>query len=66
MATPPGTEQRVFVYSLEKSGPVFHDVWRSHVAPSDKTSAVKWVKKLFSVVPDDFAERLAETVAFGR
>ncbi|WP_263410517.1 hypothetical protein [Terriglobus tenax] len=62
-AMPSNTNQSVFVYSQEKSGLVFHDVWKDHTAAFDKTSIVQWVKKLSPTVPDDFANCLAETVS---
>ncbi len=62
-ATPKDAEQGVFFYSQEKSGLTFHDVWGGFAVPSDKPDIVRWVKKLSSSVPDNFAECAAETIA---
>jgi hypothetical protein len=64
-ATPKNTEQGIFFYSQEKSGLTFHDVWGGFALPSDKPDIVRWVKKLSSSVPDNFAECAAETITGG-
>jgi hypothetical protein len=64
-AAPKDMEQGVFIYSQEKSGLTFHDVWGGYAEPSDKPIIVRWVKKLAPSVPDDFAECVAETITAG-
>jgi hypothetical protein len=64
-ATPKNTEQGIFFYSQEKSGLKFHDVRGGFALPSDKPNIVRWIKKLSSSVPDDFAECAAETITGG-
>ncbi len=64
-ATPKNAEQGIFFYSQGKSGLTFHDVWGGFALPSDKPDVVRWVKKLSSSVPDDFAECAAEIITGG-
>jgi CheY-like chemotaxis protein len=61
-ASPKDMEQGVFIYSQEKTGLSFHDVWGGYATPSEKPEVLRWIKKLSSSVPDDFANCLADTI----
>jgi CheY-like chemotaxis protein len=64
-ASPKEMEQGIFIYSQEKTGLSFHDVWGGYATPSEKPEIVRWVKQLSTSVPDDFANCLAATITTG-
>jgi hypothetical protein len=64
-ASPKDMEQGVFVYSQEKTGLTFHDVWGGYATPSEKPEIVRWVKHLSTSVPDDFANCFAAAITTG-
>jgi len=43
-ASPKDLEQGVFIYSQEKTGLSFHDVWGGYATPSEKPEIVRWIK----------------------
>ena len=61
-ASPKDLEQGVFIYSQEKTGLSFHDVWGGYATSSEKPEIVRWVKQLSTSVPDDFANCFAATI----
>ena len=64
-ATPSGAEQGVFFYSQDADGMKFHQVWGGYATPDEKSSLVRWAKKLDSSVPKNFAECFAEMATAG-